>query len=174
VSDARPRILLFGFGNPGRLDDGLGPALAARFETCPETNLTVDADYQLTVEDAAQVAEHDVVIFADAAVRGTAPFYFRRIRPEAEISFSTHSVSPAAVVALAQQMFGGRAAAFVLGIRGYEFNEFGERLSARARAHLADAEAFLRTAVRENRFTEIGCESGAALCGADGRSAEGA
>ena len=30
---AAPRnVLLIGFGNPGRLDDGLGPALAAEIE----------------------------------------------------------------------------------------------------------------------------------------------
>ena len=43
--------LVIGFGNPGRLDDGLGPALAARFEAKGLDDVVVDADYQLTVKD---------------------------------------------------------------------------------------------------------------------------
>ena len=71
------KVLVIGYGNPGRLDDGLGPALAAAIESAAPAGVTVDADYQLTVEDAAAVAEHDVVVFADAAVDGPEPFYFR-------------------------------------------------------------------------------------------------
>ena len=47
------KVLLIGYGNPGRLDDGLGPALAAAVEKLAIPGVTVDADYQLNVEDAA-------------------------------------------------------------------------------------------------------------------------
>jgi len=66
-------VLVIGYGNPGRRDDGLGPALAERLQELRLPGVDVDADYQLTVEDAAAAAEHDVVVFADAAQAGPEP-----------------------------------------------------------------------------------------------------
>ncbi len=152
------RLLLIGYGNPGRLDDGLGPALAKEVEELNLPGVTVDSDYQLTVEDAAQVAEHDVVVFADAAVSGAEPFCFRRIEPKTEVSFSSHEVDPQAVLGLAQDLFGARTLGYVLAIRGYEFNEFGESLSFRARVNLEAALRFVNTALRERDFCEVKAE----------------
>lgn len=159
---AAPRILLIGYGNPGRLDDGLGPALAGAIEKTGLPNVTVDIDYQLTVEHAEQAARHDAVIFADASVTGTAPFSWTRLAPAAEMSFSTHSVSPEAVLGLAHQLFGARTRGYVLGIRGYRFNEFEESLSAEARSNLAAAQAFLERTIRENALEEALDEAAAA------------
>lgn len=146
------RILLIGYGNPGRRDDGLGPALAAALEGLDLPGVTIDSDYQLTVEDAAAVAAHDVVIFADAAVSGPEPFSFGRIEPSDSVTFSSHSASPAGVLGLAAELFSARPAAYVLGIRGYEFNEFGESLSAQARANLAAAVEFMQSVLRARSF----------------------
>lgn len=151
-----PDILVIGFGNPGRLDDGLGPALAEAIEALRLPAVTVEANYQLNVEDAAQVAEHKIVVFADADVGGPEPFSLRRIHPGASRpSFTSHSVDPRDVLALAKELFGANAEAYVLGIRGYEFNEFGERLSERARANLAPAVACLEAAIRTRQFSEV-------------------
>ncbi|MBM4370880.1 MAG: hydrogenase maturation protease [Deltaproteobacteria bacterium] len=136
-------VLVIGYGNPGRQDDGLGPALAAALEELGLEGVTVDSDYQLTVEDAALVARHDAVVFADAHVSCTAPFEVRRLHPGATDSFSTHHVSPEAVLALARELFGGEPRAFALGIRGYEFDGFGEVLSEAAQANLERALEFL-------------------------------
>ncbi len=145
-------VLVIGYGNPGRLDDGLGPALAEGLENLRLPGVTVESNYQLTVEDAAAVADHDVVIFADAAVSGTEPFYFTPVAPERSGSFSSHSVSPAAVLALAQDLFGAKTIGYALGIRGHEFNEFGERLSSRATENLAAALRFLAPLLGDETF----------------------
>ncbi|MBN2584327.1 MAG: hydrogenase maturation protease, partial [Planctomycetes bacterium] len=149
-------ILLIGFGNPGRLDDGLGPALAARIEQLQLPNVTVDSDYQLTVEDAAAAAEHDAVIFADADVSGPEPFYMRRLSPAGgTLSFSTHSITPQAVLTLARELFRTEPQGFLLGIRGYEFNEFGERLSEQATKNLDAAVTYLAKALETGKIEEI-------------------
>ncbi len=148
------RVLLVGFGNPGRLDDGLGPALAAEIEKLALTGVTVDADYQLSVEDAAAVAEHDVVVFADAAETGPAPCFFERIQPRTALSFSSHSVRPEAVLGLAEDLFERRVPGYLLGIRGYEFNEYGQRLSPRAEQNLRAAVTLLTAVLREGTFEE--------------------
>ncbi len=147
-------VLLIGYGNPGRQDDGLGPALAAAVERLGLPGVTVDANYQLTVEDAAAVARHEVAIFADADTAGPGPFRFRTLEPEATLSFSTHSVSPGAVLALAGELFGARTRGFVLGIRGYVFNEYEEALSDEARGNLAAAVRFIERVLRTGAFEE--------------------
>ncbi|MCD4831173.1 MAG: hydrogenase maturation protease [Anaerohalosphaeraceae bacterium] len=149
---SQPKILLLGYGNPGRLDDGLGPELAERIEKKNLPNVTVDADYQLMVEDAAVIAENDIVIFADAAVDGDGPFYFKPVIGKNEMSFSSHSAEPEQLVALAEKLFGAKTKCYILGIRGYEFNEFGQRLCDRAKTNLEKADEFITRAITENDF----------------------
>jgi hydrogenase maturation protease len=150
-------ILLIGFGNPGRLDDGLGPALAKAIEDRAIPGVTVDADYQLTVDDAADAAKHDVVIFADAAVAGVAPFWIKQVYPSlvGKVDFTSHSCSPVGVLTLAKQLFQAEPIGFVLGIRGYEFNEFNERLSEKATANLGEAIEHLAEALTNGTVGEV-------------------
>lgn len=142
-------ILLVGFGNPGRLDDGLGPRAAEALEALQLDGCTIDSDYQLTVEDSEQASRHEVVIFVDAATVGPEPFGVYRVPPRSATSFSSHSVDPAAVVGLAGDLFGRAPTAYLVGIRGYEFNEFGERLSERASSNLEAATAYLADVLRK-------------------------
>jgi len=143
-------VLLIGYGNPGRLDDGLGPALAEAATRLAGNRrigdrLTVESCFQLAVEHAAQVANFDVVIFADADLRGPEPYRFERLQPSTEAAFTTHHVEPATLLGLARDLFGATPEAYVLGIRGYEFNDFGEHLSPKAQKNLAAAERLLES-----------------------------
>ncbi len=148
------RLLFYGYGNPGRGDDGLGPALAAALEQLDLPGTTVDSNYQLTVEDAAELAEHEVVVFADADASGREPFWFGRVEPNAHLGISSHGVSPGALLALTEALFGRRVEAYVLGIRGYEFGELCESLSSRAQANLEQAIRFAKCALTERSFDE--------------------
>jgi len=102
------RILVIGYGNPGRCDDGLGPALADRLEKLTLPGITIERDYQLVIEHAELAAQHDVVVFADAAVdvEGGAPFYLRRVHPAPADGVFSHHVTPQAVLRLAAVCFG--------------------------------------------------------------------
>jgi hydrogenase maturation protease len=137
-------VLFLCYGNPGRLDDGLGAAFAESF-TAP-VGVEVDADYQLSIEDAQTLADYTAVVFVDAAVVGPEPFCFSPVVPDgAVLSFSSHSVSPAALLALARDLFGAEPAAYTLAIRGYDFDDFGERLSVGAQRNLEVALDFAAT-----------------------------
>ena len=140
----RGRVLLIGYGNPGRLDDGLGPALADSVRRMPCPRVTVESCYQLAVEHAEQAAGYDVVVFADAAVRGPEPFQWLPLVPEIDAAFSTHSVSPATILGLAHHLFQAKTEGYMLGIRGYTFDDFGEELSPGARENLAAATEFFQ------------------------------
>ncbi|WP_269585768.1 hydrogenase maturation protease [Roseibium sp. Sym1] len=135
-------MLLIGYGNPGRGDDGLGPAFSEGMAARALPGLEVDTDYQLVAEHALAVSGHDLVIFADAEMGGEEAFSFREIAPGAPDVLGSHSLVPETVLALAETLYGACPKAFVLGISGYEYGEVKEGLSEKAGANLAAAEAF--------------------------------
>ncbi|MCK5037058.1 MAG: hydrogenase maturation protease [Candidatus Sabulitectum sp.] len=148
------KVLIIGYGNPGRLDDGLGPVFAEEMEKLQLEGVTVDSNYQLAVEDSAAIAEHDFVVFVDADVSGPAPFHFEHVVPKHHMSFSSHSISADALMAMAEDLLSSKADAYMLGIRGYEFNEFGERISPEARKNLDDALVFMKHALEDCDFAK--------------------
>jgi hydrogenase maturation protease len=142
-----PRVLVLGYGNPGRQDDGLGPAAAARIDNLGLPNLTAFDNYQLNIEDAIDVAAHDIVWFVDAAKVGPAPYAVYDVSPACKIEFTSHIVRPEAILAIARQCYGGSPRAFVLAIRGYDF-EFIESLTPAASDNLRAALAMLTDRIR--------------------------
>jgi hydrogenase maturation protease len=150
------KVLVIGFGNPGRLDDGLGPALAEAVAEVGIEGVTVETDYQLQVEHAQQAAEHDVVVFADADVSCPDPFELRRVdEMSGPYPGLSHSVAPGAVIAMAREHFSASPLGFVLAIRGHEFDDYGEGLSERARENLARAIEFIEPVLRSRSFPEV-------------------
>ena len=135
-------MLLIGYGNLGRGDDGLGPAFTDRIERRNLPLLKIDTDYQLTVDHALAVAGAGQVIFADALIGDSRPFTFTRIEAGVDADLSSHSLTPTGVLSLAATLFGGSPEAHVLGISGYEFGEVKEGLSVAAQRNLSLAEAF--------------------------------
>jgi len=134
------KILLIGYGNPGRLDDGLGPAFAEKIQALELPGVAVESNYQLNIEDADLVAKFDVVVFADASVDAEAPFEFQPLESKPPmVGFSSHSIAAGSLLGLAEELFGATPQAYTMAIRGYDFNEFGEWLSAQAQANLKAA-----------------------------------
>ena len=147
-------ILVIGFGNPAREDDGLGPAVADLVEKAAIVNVEVDIDYQLSVEHAADVAEHSVVVFVDASVDAELPYVFRPVTGVVTESFSSHSVTPEQVMGLTESLFGKKPEGFILGIRGYSFEMFREALTDEARSNMEAAADWLIAALRNGNLVE--------------------
>ncbi len=141
------RILVMGIGNPGREDDGLGPALAARIEALGLPAVETDANYQLNIEDAEVCSRYAVVIFADAARRLRAPFRFSKLGPAAASPATSHALGPGAVLALCEKLYGRRPDARLLALRGHHW-EVKEGLSPAAERDLRAALAFLADFLR--------------------------
>lgn len=144
------RVLILGYGNPGRQDDGLGPAAASEIESIGLPNLTAFDNYQLNIEDAIDVANHDIVWFIDAAKTGPSPYSVRIVSPSPTIEFTSHIVRPEAILAIARQCYGGSPQAFLLAIRGYEF-EFIEALTPGAKENLRVAVEMLTERIHSLR-----------------------
>jgi len=134
--------LLIGFGNPGRGDDGLGPAFARLIAARQLPGLAIDIDYQLTVDHALTISEAKTVVFADAALDAEAPFYFRPMDGSVGEALGSHAVTPQAALALARLLFGAAPRGFILGLRGARFGDMAEELSDVALSSLDAAEPF--------------------------------
>lgn len=144
ASDAR--VLVLGYGNPSRGDDGAGPALAERLASLAVPGVTVETDYQLSIEHAALAAEHDVVVFADAATDlglHEPLFYFRPVTPQPGETSLSHAISPAQVLFLAGSCFGAAPSGYVLGIRASVLEDFSDGLSDQTSLAVDAALAFL-------------------------------
>ena len=129
-------VLVIGVGNPGRGDDGLGPALIEALESDAAPGLTLEAAYQLSLEHAAAVSAHRSVLFVDAAADGDEPCLLRPLAAGGGAGYSTHVMPPEAVLAVCELAFGRAPDAWLLGVRGYDF-EPGATLSEAGRANLA-------------------------------------
>ncbi len=145
-------VLVLAFGNPARGDDGLGPALARIVEDAAAPGVTTLWAYQPSVEHAAEVAEHGVVVFADASRSARAPYEFRRLEPRSMTAFSTHVVEPEAVLALARDTLGWRGDAYLLALRGHEFEVFEESLTTLAAENLREGARCLVSGLRGGRL----------------------
>ena len=101
----RAKLLVLGYGNPGRQDDGLGPAAATLIDKLGWPGVTAFDNYQLNIENALDVAEHDIVWFVDAAKTGPSPYAVRQLAPSSTFDFTSHLVRPETILAMAETLF---------------------------------------------------------------------
>jgi hydrogenase maturation protease len=152
-------ILILGYGNPARGDDGLGPAIANAMADRGIPKVTTIWDYQPQVEHASDVAASAIVVFVDAARSGAEPYSLRHLRPQAIGSFSTHLLHPESVLDIAHQTLGWTGRAYLLAVRGYRFDVFEETLTPKARANLSMALEALAAHVRDDRLDALVVEA---------------
>ena len=132
------RLLVVGYGNELRCDDGVGPAaaraIAARLERAGITQVRTATYHQLLPELAAELAEVPCVLFMDAIAEPTEtlgePSAPRPIAPDLEGgSAAGHIASPAALLAMANHLYGHAAEGWLLAIPAADFS-FADRPSA--------------------------------------------
>ena len=136
--------LIYGIGNVGRQDDGLGWAFVDWLQAegrC--SNAEIQKGYQLLLEDAELISNKQRVLFIDATTEDSvASFTLERAAPKMDFSFTSHAISIPAIMATCQQCFGRLPVVHVLAIRGFEFElEIG--LTRAAQQNLTDATAYL-------------------------------
>ena len=143
MADGGNRVLVIGYGNPGRQDDGLGPAAVEAVAAWSIKGLDTDASYQLNIEDGALLAEYDKVLFIDASTAAPAPFECYPLEASDEIQFTTHALSAESVLAIARDHFDARTEVWMMGIRGYSF-AFEEEMTPQAQENLTAALAYIQ------------------------------
>ena len=138
------QLVVFGWGNDARGDDGLGPLLLARVAAAGWPDVITIEDFQLQIEHALDLDGAEAALFIDAGRDTPAPFAFSEIWPKREASHSTHAIAPEAVLDVYARSLGKPPPpSFTLCVRGERF-ELGEGLSAEATKRLEAAWEFLQ------------------------------
>ncbi len=148
MKPANNKTLIYGFGNPGRQDDGLGVLLSEAIEQWAKENhlyqIETDNNYQLNLEDAEKISLYSRVIFADASQEsGLFQFKYTVLHPQPETDFSMHAVSPAYILHLCNKLFKHDPEAYLLHIKGYEW-EFMKDVTPAALGNLQIAIQFIK------------------------------
>ena len=132
------KIIIIGYGNHLRGDDGLGPYAAECLEESGlNDNVEIYAPHQLAPELAQPISEADFVIFIDACWgEESGKVSCLEIAPDSSPpraatsspgSFS-HHLTPAVLMAMAARLYGSRPRALVVSVCSRSF-AFGEGLS---------------------------------------------
>ena len=127
-------LLVIGYGNELRGDDGVGPKVAAALEQMQLPGVRTLVCHQLTPELAEPVSRASRVVFVDAAVDASA-VQMRELKPAETRRITAHAADPRTLLALAQEVFGHCPAAWWLTIP-IETTDFGGELSPFARRGL--------------------------------------
>ncbi|WP_455234174.1 hydrogenase maturation protease [Thiogranum longum] len=149
-------ILVFAWGNPSRGDDALGPGMLDLIQDWQSTahagrGIELLTDFQLQVEHAIDLYERRLVLFIDASLRASAPYEFSALSPDPDIGYTTHAMSPGAVLSVYQRINQQPPpSAFLLSIRGYDF-DLGQPLSPRAQDNLRKSFEFVKTLLGSDR-----------------------
>jgi hydrogenase maturation protease len=147
---SKARVLIIGYGNPDREDDGVAwhilHRLAERWgraapPLAESTGLSqmdespaLLAVLQLTPELAEDVARYDDVCFVDAHTGAyDEEIRFQEISSDFQTSPFTHHLTPESCLFLAATLYGHAPRARVLSVRGYRFG-FARTLSAETAA----------------------------------------
>ena len=125
------RVLVIGYGNVLRTDDGLGRRAAELMAGHPRLDGAEVIDcHQLTPELALDVSAADHVILIDAIHGPPAGTYtIERVEPTGSRQTPiSHQVSPAGLLDLAGELYGSAPDVDLVSV-GVESFEFGDRLS---------------------------------------------
>jgi hydrogenase maturation protease len=132
-------ILVIGYGNELRGDDGLGPRVAEAISASNYPSVQVRTVFQLMPELAAELAEAGLVIFVDAlADPGRIAVELTPVGTEEITDWCTHTADPRALLALTWAVYGWRPEAWLLTVAGQNF-AFGEGLSSIAEENVRQA-----------------------------------
>ena len=130
------KLLLLGYGNPDREDDGVAwhilSALIIKLGLIPPesyedefpelTLIDFDFQLQLTPEMAEEIAEYNYVCFIDAHT-GNIPETVRLIDVESEFQNSpfTHHLTPQSLISMCENIYGKKPDAVLLSVLGHRF-----------------------------------------------------
>jgi hydrogenase maturation protease len=138
------RVVVLGWGNESRGDDGLGPALTRRIGALGLAHVTAIEDFQLQIEHAMDLEGAALALFLDASVAAAHPFSFTETGPREGLTHTSHAMAPEAVLDVFTRVLGQPPPpAFVLAIRGDAF-ELGTGLGEAAAERLEAAWGFVR------------------------------
>jgi hydrogenase maturation protease len=123
------KVLIIGYGNPLRGDDGIGWHVAQRL-SLRMPDVEVLTAHQLLPEHAEPVSRSDLAVFIDASVDDAPGAWRCRELKPSELTgvVDSHALGVEETLAVAQRLYGRCPKALLYTIGGVDFS-LGERLS---------------------------------------------
>lgn len=150
VFDLSAPLFIYGIGNIGRQDDGLGWAFVDALEDSLPPQVETFCNYQLNIEDAEMISHHPQVLFVDASkAEDLDSFRCNKVDAKASVSFSSHFLSMESVLALCHDIYKKKPTTYVMEIRGYEW-ELQQGLTKSAQNNLNQAISFFKDKIQLN------------------------
>ena len=142
-SSIDPALIVFAWGNESRGDDGIGPFLARRLFELELPGLVVIEDHQLNIEHVTDFVDDTPLLFIDASVSIDAGIMLEPIEASSDGNFSTHAISPQALLNVYREATGNALPpAYLLHVAGSSFG-LGESLGETGRLAAEFAWEFL-------------------------------
>lgn len=124
------KILVIGYGNPARQDDGIGEYIVNRlYEELKY--IDVITLQELGPEISEDISGYELVFFIDAGIEQEEEFVVREIIPAYKSPIFSHHISPEAILALTKELFKVTPKAYLVSVKGYDF-DFGFEISDKA------------------------------------------
>lgn len=125
-------VLVIGYGNSLRGDDGIGVAVAEQLDRILQNSpvsTRILACQQLTPELASEMSKANRVIIVDAA-KGETPgqITIKKIQPDDYSSTFTHDLQPSTLLACARELYEKSPVTYLVSVTGDSFG-FSDELS---------------------------------------------
>ena len=146
--------LLIAIGNSARSDDGLGWAFLEELKKQDTFIGETSACYQLQIEDAEMISNYSQIVFVDACERGDSDgLGWEETVALNDFTFTTHALTPAAVLFLCNDLYQKFPKAYTLKIKGEDWAlKIG--MSDLAKINLAKAIEFFEELITSDEGTE--------------------
>ena len=152
---APPRILVIGYGNELRRDDGVGPRMGALIDAERREGVEVMNVHQLTPELAEPMSHSDAVVFIDACIDGTASVQVRSLSTRRQPCVRAHFADPSVLLALCSELYGRAPMAWCIRVPAEDLG-YGEGLSQAAEAMVQPALRAFEVLASSVRMTDSG------------------
>jgi hydrogenase maturation protease len=134
VNSTASDVLVIGYGNPLRGDDGLGPQVADLIAAQNWPGVRTLSVHQLTPELAAELTQARLAVFVDAGVIDSEPaISMSAVAPAEPVARITHQFDPQTLLGLTQALYGVCPPAQLVTIAGRYFEVY-DKLSPQAAA----------------------------------------
>jgi len=147
-----PEIVMIGYGNSNRQDDGIGPYVVDRLKKKLYHIPGVDflTLHQLTVDLVETIRHYDIILFIDATVEVLENgFKFSRVDPEFHLSHHlTHYLNPSLLLGLIQLFDHHHPIVLEVAIQGDSF-DFSQELTSEAASRAEKAVSKIITLLME-------------------------
>ena len=122
-------ILLIGYGNPTRMDDGVGWYIADKIQERFGDEIEVFQADQLSVEMIEDIRDRELLILVDAHISNEDDWIRSgEVEPDSSPGMISHIIKPSNLLAFCESIYHKHPKTYLYSVKGFVF-DFGEELS---------------------------------------------